>query len=100
MRTSIVIVVAAVVILIVALTLLIIFTGGMENFMRMFGIWSEGTVTQAQLEQAKNMCLSRCNSACLIDNKNPRPVDWDKQVLNTKKTCQELVGSCTCQSGG
>ena len=58
MSTTLVVVVAAVVILITALMVTIVFTGGLENFLRIFNPWSEDTAKNA-------LCQSKCTSDCL-----------------------------------
>lgn len=59
MRLSLELIVVAVVILVVAVVILTIFTGGMQNFMEIFG-------GQTDHQLKISMCQSACSSYCMV----------------------------------
>ena len=99
MRLSLELIVVAIVILIAGVVVITIFTGGIENFMRIFGFYSDEQIKQG-------MCANACNSFCMFHPDKPSGT-WGEDGLKdimykgddlTDSECQSLYGSCICKT--
>ncbi len=83
LQTTLWIVIAAILALIIALVLLTIFGGSVASF--------------STLTDATNFCRNQCQISCSAIQQPPLGWSANKvKVAGDTKTCQELVGACTC----
>lgn len=92
MNTSILIVVAAVVILIIAVVVVTIFTGGIERFLRIWGVFSTDQLV-------KSSCQTKCQELCsLSGTKSGQPQGWGGivKVGGADYACSNYGFTCDC----
>jgi hypothetical protein len=93
-------VVVAIVILIVALVVIGIFTGGMQNFMNIFGFQSDTQIKQS-------LCQTTCASYCFSHSQTTQEIKWSDTAADgsiQKPTykgatipCDQIYGGpCKC----
>jgi hypothetical protein len=93
MKESVLIVVAVVVILIVAIVLLTIFSGGIEKFLQIWGIFSTDQLV-------KSSCQTKCQELCsLSGTTSGQPSGWGTgtvKVGGAEYSCSTYGFTCDC----
>jgi hypothetical protein len=92
MNTSILIVVTAVVILIIAVVVVTIFSGGIERFLQIWGVFSTDQLV-------KSSCQTKCQELCsLSGTKSGQPLGWEGKVKvgGAEYSCSSYGFTCDC----
>jgi|GEM_PF-2314344 len=92
MKESILIVVTVVVILIVAIVLVTIFSGGIEKFLQIWGIFSTDQLV-------KSSCQTKCQELCsLSGTRSGPPPNWEGKVKvgGAEYSCSGYGFTCEC----
>ncbi|MCK4335808.1 MAG: hypothetical protein KAW40_03725 [Candidatus Aenigmarchaeota archaeon] len=97
MRLSLELIVVAIVILIAGVVVITIFTGGIENFMRIFGFYSDEQIKQG-------MCANACSSFCMFHPEKASG-EWgttpgleDPKYKDVPIGCRTVYGNCVCKT--
>jgi hypothetical protein len=87
MRTSILIIVSAVVILIIAVVLVTMFSGGIERFLQIWGVFSTDQLV-------KSSCQTSCQEVCTSTGSSS---GWGTvKVGGVEYSCSQYGVSCDC----
>jgi len=92
MRVTLLVIVSAVVILILAVVLVTIFSGGIERFLQIWGVFSTEQLVSAR-------CQTKCQELCANSGaKSGKPLGWTGSVKvgGATYSCSQYGFTCDC----
>ena len=93
MRMSLELIVVAIVLLIVAVVVIGIFTGGIQNFMNIFGATSDQQIKT-------NLCATACANYCFLHPEAADSVSWGSSGVPLPEYKGKPIDNCGTLYGG